>query len=192
MAPSRLHEELAMALDHVVDVAASSLAGAVKALRTTRLSEPGAPPGTGMEPDGAFYVGDNARAYREALAKGEDAADAFFEKTAPDVVVEVELTDVEAQKIDRYGDLGVQELWLLRRRRDEQIPEAEFLALRPPPKPRCLTASNLVGGLTPADVREAVSGARLSLTRDERTQAIAHVVRRRRHSRVRICEDSAS
>jgi len=59
MAPSRLHEELATILDHVVDVAASALGGAVKGLQTSRLREPGAPPGTGMEPDGAFYVGES-------------------------------------------------------------------------------------------------------------------------------------
>ena len=58
MAPSRLHEELARTLDHVVDVAASALTGAVQGLLAARLREPTAPPGTGMEPDCAFYVGE--------------------------------------------------------------------------------------------------------------------------------------
>ena len=113
MAPSRLHDELATILDHIVDVAASALGGAVKGLLTARLREPGAPPGTGMEPDCAFYVGERARAYRAALAAGRDAADAFFESNAPDLVVEVEITNADEGKVERYADLGVRELWRL-------------------------------------------------------------------------------
>ena len=105
MAPSRLHDELATILDNVVDVAASALRGAVKGLRTARLREPGAPPGTGMEPDGAFYVGERARSYRAALAAGKEAADAFFEENAPDLVVEVEVTNADEGKIDRYAPI---------------------------------------------------------------------------------------
>ena len=76
---------------------------------TSHLPPPrtGAPPGTGMEPDCAFYVGGSARAYREALAKGDDdAADAFFEKVPPDLVVEVEITSAARGKIARYADSG--------------------------------------------------------------------------------------
>ena len=67
MAPSRLHEELAKALDIVVDAAGSILAGAVDGLRSTRLRRSGDPPGTGVEPDCAFYIGPHARGYRAAL-----------------------------------------------------------------------------------------------------------------------------
>lgn len=107
MAPSRLHDELATILDHIVDVAASALGGAAKGLRTARLREPGEPPGTGMEPDGAFYVGEQAKAYRAALAAGKEAADAFFDENAPDLVVEVEVTTADEGKVERYADLGV-------------------------------------------------------------------------------------
>ena len=55
--PSRLHEEFSAILGHVVDIAASALADAAKDLRNARLREPGSPPGTGMEPDCAFYLG---------------------------------------------------------------------------------------------------------------------------------------
>lgn len=191
MSPSRLHDELAVILDHLVDIAGSALNGAVKGLLTARLREPGAPPGTGMEPDCAFYVGENARAYREALAEGREAADAFFEKTAPDLVVEVELTNADRHKIDRYAGLGVRELWLLRHRSGDELPETDFLALRPGTRPRPLATSNVLGGLTPADVREAVAGMRLALTRDERTEAVARIVRRRRRAGVRVREEAA-
>ena len=113
MAPSRLHEEFSSILCHVVDIAASALAGAAKDLRNARLREPSSPPGTGMEPDCAFYLSEKARAYRTALATGKQAADAFFYENAPDLVVEVEITSADESKIERYADLGVRELWLL-------------------------------------------------------------------------------
>ena len=191
MTPSRLHEELTTILDDLVDIAASTLSGAVKRLLASRLREPGAPPGAGIEPDCAFYVGENARAYREALAAGEDAADAFFEKTPPDLVVEIEITSAAQGKIARYADLGVRELWLFRPRKGESNPALDFLALRPRANPRPLAVSNVLDRLTPADVREAVHRMRRSLTRDERTETVAGIVRRRQRSSVRVREEGA-
>ena len=192
MTPSRLHEDLSEILGDIVDIAASTLRGAVRGLRTSRLREPGAPPGTGMEPDCAFYVGENARAYREALEEGDDAADAFFEKVPPDLVVEVEITSAARGKIARYADLGVRELWLFRPRDREDNPEVDFLALRPHAAPRPLAASSVLGSLTPADVREAVNRVRGSLTRGERTEAVTRIVRRRQRSSVRVREEDTS
>ena len=192
MTPSRLHEDLSEIIGDVVDMAASRLRGAVRGLRTSRLREPGTPPGTGMEPDCAFYVGENARAYRAALAEGKSAADAFFEKTPPDLVVEVEITSAAQGKIARYADLGVPELWLFHARDgQEDNPELDFLALRPDAEPRPLAVSNALGSLTPADVRDAVNDMRLSVTHDERAEAVARIVRRRQHSSVRVREEDA-
>ena len=188
MTPSRLHDELARALDHVVDIAASALTGAVKGLLSARLREPGASPGTGMEPDCAFYVGEKARAYRDALAHGKEAADAFFDENAPDLVVEVESTNADESKIDRYADLGVRELWLLQDPTGSGVPSTEFLALRPRTARRHLASSSVLGGLTPEDVRQAVAGVRLSVTRDERTAAVDRIVRRRQRASVRVRE----
>ena len=106
MAPSRLHEDLSEIFGHIVDAAGSTIAGAAKGIRSTRLRRPGEPPGTGMEPDCAFYVGERARGYYTALAEGEAAADAFVERTAPDLVVEVEITHADAGKAERYGEMG--------------------------------------------------------------------------------------
>ena len=91
----------------------------------------------------------------------------------------------------RYADLGVRELWLFRPRDGEDNPEVDFLALRARAAPRRLAASDVLGGLTPADVREAVNGMRRSLTRDERTEAVARIVRRRRRASVWVREESA-
>lgn len=188
MAPSRLHDELARILDHIVDVAASSITGAVNGLLTARLREPGAPPGAGVEPDCSFYVGEQARAYRAALARGRNAADAFFDDNAPDLVVEVEITSADESKIERYRDLGVREAWLLRDRTGADVPEAEFLRLRPGAPPRRLASSRVLRDLTPADVGEAIASVRLGLTRDERTEAVARIVRRRQRSSIRVRE----
>ena len=64
-----------------------------------------------MEPDCAFYVGERAIGYLAALVGGEEAADAYIERTAPDLVVEVELTSADVGKAERYGEMmGVREL----------------------------------------------------------------------------------
>ncbi len=190
--PSRLHGDLAAILDDVVDAAGSAVTGASKGLRDTRLRGPGDPPGTGMEPDCAFYVGERARAYRAALVDGEAAADAFFERTPPDLVVEVEVTYADEGKVERYGNLGVRELWRVRGRKGTRELRVEFLALRPGTPPRELAASHLLGGLTAGDVREAVDGVRFSLTPDERREAVARIVRRRRRASIRVREQGAA
>ena len=191
MSPSRLHDDFADVLDHLIDAAASAVTGAAKGLRSSRLRGPDDPPGTGMEPDCAFYVGERARGYRAARAKGVAAAEAYFERTPPDLVVEAEITHADEGKIGRYGEIGVGELWRLHGRKGSRDLEVEFLALRPGAAPRRLAASAVLGGLTPGDVREAVDAMDLSLTRDERTAAVARVVRRRQRGSVRVREEHA-
>ena len=191
MSPSRLHEDLASIFDDIVGVAGSILTGGSKGLRSTRLRGREDPPGTGMEPDCAFYVGERARGYLEALREGEAAADSFLERTAPDLVIEAEITSADAGKAERYGDLGVRELWRLHGRQGSRELKAEFLALHPGKAPRALDASEVLDGLTPADVCEAVDGVRFSLTPSERMEAVARIVRRRQRASVRVSEDEA-
>ena len=106
MAPSRLHEDLTEIVGQVVDAAASVLSGAARGIRSTRLRGQGEPPGTGMEPDGAFYVGERARGYFAACRKGDPEADDYVLRVAPDLVVETEITRFDEDKIERYADLG--------------------------------------------------------------------------------------
>ena len=190
MTPSRLHGDLAEILGHVVDAAGSIITGASKGLRDTRLRGPADPPGTGLEPDCAFYVGERARAYCAALADGEAAADAFFERTPPDLVVEVEITNADAGKAERYRDIGVRELWRLHGRKGTRELRVEILALDPGTSPRSLAASRVLRGLAAGDVREAVDEVRLGLTLDDRKEAITRVVRRRRAG-IRVREEGA-
>ena len=74
MSPSRLHDDLSVILEDIVDLAADAFGRTSKGLRSTRLRPRGDPPGTGLEPDCAFYVGERAERYRLALMEGEAAA----------------------------------------------------------------------------------------------------------------------
>ena len=134
--------------------------------------------------------GARARAYCEALADGEAAADAFFDSNPPDLVLEVELMDADEGKIERYADIGVRELWRLHGRKGTRNLRVEFLALRPGTEPREIAASEVIGGLTPGDVGEAVDGVRLGVTLDERTAAVARIVHRRQRTSVRVREEA--
>ncbi len=191
MSPSHLHEDLTRILDNIVDTAGSVLVGAVTGLRSTRLRGRGEPPGTGMEPDCAFYVGRRAKDFREALIEGVEAATAFVERTAPDLVVEVEITSADEGKIERYGEMGVRELWRLHGRKGSKELRADFLALRPGSAPRRLDASELLPGFTPDDMCEAVDGVRLGLNQQERAEAVTRIVRRRQRTSVRVREEEA-
>ena len=189
MSPSGLHERLTRIFDDIVDAAGSALAGASDKLGSLRLRGRGEPPNTGMEPDCAFYVGERARGYYAACDEGEAAADAFVEHTAPDLVVEVEITSADEGKAERYAEMGVRELWRMHGRKGSRELRAEFLALRPGSAPQRLDASEVLTGLTPDDVCEAVEGVRISRTRDERTEAVARIVRRRQRASVRVREE---
>ena len=191
MAPSHPHEDLTSIFDDIVDTAGSTLAGATKKLRSLRLRGQGEPPGTGMEPDCTFYVGERARGYYAAVAEGKAALDAYVERIAPDLVVEVEITHADKGKAERYGQMGVRELWRLHGRKESWELRAEFLALGPGSAPRNLDASEVLEGLTPDDVCEAVDGVRFGQTHDERAKAVARIVLRRQGGSVRVREEEA-
>ena len=191
MAPSHLHEDLTEIVDRVVDAAGSVLTGAAKGIRSTRLRGKDEPPGTGMEPDCAFYVGERAKGYFAALDEGSAALDAYVERVAPDLVVEAEITHFDEDKVARYGEMGVRELWRLYGRKGTYELRVEFFALGTGTGPRMLHASRVLEGLTPADVCEAMDGVRFGQTLAERTEAVTRIVLRRRRAIVRVREEEA-
>jgi len=191
MSPSFPHEKLSKFLDDVVEAAGEMLAGTVQVLRSTRLRRQGDPPGTGMEPDCAFYVGERARDFRTSLAIGEAEAVDFIERTAPDLVVEVEITSADEGKIERYAELGVRELWRLHRHKRTGELRVVLFALRPGHAPCELDASVVLEGLTPDDVCEAVEEVQGGETRNDRTKAVERIVQRRRGGSVRVREEAA-
>ena len=191
LSPSRLHEDLTTIFGDVVDVAAEILSGAGRVSGPPVFAAAATPPDTGMEPDCAFYVGERADAYSAALREGEAAADAFLERTAPDLVVEVEVTNADRDKAERYAAMGVRELWRLHGRKGSRAFEAEFLALRRGAPPRRLDASEVLESLEPDDVKEAVEQARFRRTKSERIEAMARVIRRRRQRITRVREEAS-
>ena len=144
MAPSHRHEDLTWIFDDLVEAAGGALAGAARRLRSPRLRGPGDPPGTGLEPDCAFYVGERAGGYFDAQSEGEDAAYAYLELTPPDLVVEVEITNTDEGKADRYAEMGVRELWRLHGRKSLKELRAELLALRAGRPPYEIDASEVL------------------------------------------------
>ena len=191
MSPSPLHERLTGVFDDIVDAAASALGRASAKFRSVRLRGEGEPPGTGMEPDCSFYVGERAGAYLRAEAESEEAARVFLERNGPDLVVEVEITHADEGKIGRYADLGVREFWKLRGRRGEKTLRADFLALRRGAPSRPLEASEVLPRLTPSDVCEAVEGVRKSGDIRERIETVARIVRRSQRRSIRLREERA-
>ena len=183
---SRLGPDLVV---EVEDLAADAFGRTSKSLRMTRLRPRGDPPGTGLEPDCSFYVGERAERYRLALKEGEASADAFLEELGPDLVVEVEVTHVDKGKVDRYAALEAREFWQIRGRRGDREVAVDFFALQPDAPPRTLAASVVLQGLTPGDVREAIEPVRFSRTVTERMQAVARIVRRRREASMRVREE---
>ena len=191
MAPSDLHEDLTGVFEDIVDAAADVYSRAVKKLRSTRLRGEDDPPGTGMEPDCAFYVGESALGFLAAGDEGAAARKAFLERNAPDLVIEVEITHSDVGKIERYGALGVKEFWCLHGRQEAPAEvRAEFLALDAGAAvPRPLEASEVLPGLTPGDVCEAVEGVRRSTGLLDRRRAVARIVHRRQQASVRFREE---
>ena len=189
MSPSHPHEDLTSIFDDVLDIAGSTLTGTAKNLRSLRLRGQGEPPGTGMEPDCAFYIGERAKGYYKARREGQAAVEAFVERVAPDLVVEVEITHADEGKAERYGGMGVRELWRLHGRKGTTELRAEFLALAPGRTPHALEMSQVLEELTPDDICEAVDGVRFGENHDERKEAVARVVRRRQSISQRVRED---
>ena len=124
-----------------------------------------------------------------ALDEGDETEAAFVERTAPDLVVEVEITNADEGEAARYGEMGVREMWRLHGRKGTRELRAEFLALQPGMEPRVLETSQVLEGLTPDDVCEAVEGVRVGRNLDERREAVARIVRRRQQASVRVREE---
>ena len=191
MSPSFPHERLTKAFESIVEGAAKALALAVGGLWHTRLRTPKEPPGTGVEPDAAFYLGDRARAYWAAVKEGVEAEQAFVERTGPDLVVEVEVTHADAGKAERYRDLGVREFWRVRGSRVRAGVEVSFFSLAAGNGPKPLEVSAVLPGLLPVDVREAVEALRGASDPEDRIPAVARIVRRRREESFRVSEERA-
>ena len=149
MSPSRLHDDLAVILDDIVDIAGSVLTGGSKGLRTARLRGRGDPPRTGMEPDCAFYVGERARGVQRRARRRGGGSRCLLRRYRARLGGRGRDHERRRGKIERYGELGVRELWRLHGRKGTRELRVELLALCPRSVPRELEASEVLEGLTP-------------------------------------------
>ncbi len=147
MAPSSAHERFAAAADRVVDRASERTGLPVVEMRGTRWKHRADdPPNTGIEPDACFYVGDSAERWIEERQNGGQAAAlAFEERTPPDLVVEIEWTQIDRGKAERYAEMGVREMW--QAERDGDTVAVDILDLQAEGVPVPATRSPLFPGL---------------------------------------------
>ena len=153
MAPDRVHEDTRGHLERVVDGVAALLELSRVPLGSTRLRRLLDPRNTGAEPDCCFYLGANAVAYRQARARGVEAADRYVLHHPLDLVVEVGVTHEDRSKHDFYRDLGVAEYWQIRTTDGVDL-TVRFRDLQAPQRP-LLSVSKALPGMTPAAIREA-------------------------------------
>ena len=159
MAPSRLHERIAVRLDKVAEGLGGGVPGGglrVEQLRGTRWRDREGPEGTGAEADCAFYVGETAESYLRAEASGDEQADAFTERHPPDLVVEINVSHTDEGKPAWYRRLGVTELWAVAAGKSPDWLEVEFLHLQAPGGPAASGESKVIPGAQPADVEDGL------------------------------------
>ena len=159
MAPSRLHERIAVRLDKVAEGLGGGAQGGglrVEQLRGTRWRDREGPRGAGAEADCAFYVGETAEAYIRAEASGDEQADAFTERHPPDLVVEINISHTDEGKPDWYRRLGVTELWAVAAGKSPDWLDVEFLDLQAPGGPVASRKSRVFPGAQPADVKDGL------------------------------------
>ena len=159
MAPSRLHERIAVRLDKVAEGLGGGAQGGglrVEQLRGTRWRDREGPRGAGAEADCAFYVGETAEAYIRAEALGDEQADAFTERHPPDLVVEINVSHTDEGKPAWYRRLGVTELWAVAAGKSPDWLKVEFLDLQAPGGPAASRESRVIPGAQPADVKDGL------------------------------------
>jgi len=148
MSPSSTHEGLAAASEDVVSCAATRLKLKVDKKRGTRWKAPDDPKNVGLEADAAFHIGETAVAYTTTLKnEGRAAAALFADRTPPDLVVEVEVTQFDQDRPGRYARLGVREMWRVDAKEGENHPQIDILALQMPGEPTVVESSSVLNGL---------------------------------------------
>ena len=176
MSPARAHERASELAGDIIKGVASLLGIPIVSLRSARWRRRQDPPNTGPEPDCCFYVGTRARSYLEAEARGEADADQFVLDNPPDIVVEVGVTNVDADKFRIYQDRRVPECWQVDRQKDDPTPSALFVSLPETGPPKALKASNMLPGITPQLFEDALRSVAHELDSQDALDAIRDVM----------------
>ena len=158
MTPSLTHGAYSRAVDAVAVSFAKALGLVSAPLGDSRWRPPGADKNIGAEPDACFYIGSTAESYARSVLEGIAAAEAFAEKTPPDLVVDVEMTSGDDCKPGRYRELGVSEMWRVDVLGDGLF--VEFLNLQAPQGPNEVVESDVLPGATREFIVRALDLAR--------------------------------
>ena len=159
MSPARAHERVSELTGDTIKGLASLLQVPLVSLGSARWRRPSDPPNTGPEADCCFYVGERAKGYLAAEARGEADADRFVLDHPPDIVVEVGVTHVDADKLKIYQDRGVPEYWQVDRGKDGPTQTVRFVSLPQMGAPEKLLISKMLPGVTPELFEEALQSA---------------------------------
>ncbi len=156
MNPSGTHEDIADATDKIVERTSQLLGCQAKAKRGTRWKGPDDPKNTGLEADAAFYIGTNAKLWVDAFREGGPKyIEAFEAETPPDLVVEVEVTHLDADKPALYARLGIREMWRIVGHKITNHVKVEILDLQQENGPQAVKKSQVLEGLTDSNLPEA-------------------------------------
>jgi len=123
--------------------------------RWKRLKDPS---NTGVEADASFYIGEKAEQWIAAYqVGGREIASEFEKKTPPDLIVEVEVTNLDKDKPVRYAELGVREMWQVEERKEGEAYRTEIviLDLQARGGPREIVQSKVLPGLTATNLPNA-------------------------------------
>ncbi len=158
MNPSGPHVDMTDATDKIVEQAGKISNVLVKNRRDYRWKKPEDPPNTGVEADASFYIGEKAERWIAAYRYGgRDAANAYEKKTPPDLVVEVEVTNLDENKPTRYATLGVREMWQVEELKDQGSYRTNVVVLDLQARggPRQVVKSQVLPGLPSASLPKA-------------------------------------
>lgn len=154
MSPSPEHEKYARGVDLTVRGVCRALGVPVVALGSMRWRCPEDPERSGAEPDACFYLGLSAERRDAARGKGIEALAAFYRRTPPDLVIEVERNRSDADRPAFYRRLGAAEMWRLDMSRDAR--DAVMLDLQALRGPGMLEVSRVLAPARPAFVLDAL------------------------------------
>lgn len=99
--PLELHEFASAMFETFIRILVVELGLNMKTMRSTTLSREDL--GRGAEPDNAYYI------QNQPLVKGRDVD--LRQDPPPDLVVEVDITHTDINKLELYAALGVPEFW---------------------------------------------------------------------------------
>jgi len=158
MNPSGPHADMADASDKIVEQAGELIKVRVKNRRDYRWKRLKDPPNTGVEADASFYIGEKAEQWIAAYqVGGREIVSEFEKKTPPDLIVEVEVTNLDKDKPVRYAELGVREMWQVEERKEGEAYRTEIviLDLQARGGPREIVQSKVLPGLTATNLPNA-------------------------------------